>query len=352
MFIIKLLVFFLILTIIVVVHEFGHFICAKKSGVHIYEFSIGMGPCVFSHKGKDGIKYNYRLFPIGGYVSMAGEVYEDADDDIPKDKFMCNRPWWQRIIILCAGVFNNFVLAIVLLFVMSSIWGGEFYEPIVNEVLENSSFSQAGINPGDKILKINGNTVSSWDVAQIILAMDDKDNVYEFVIEHEDKNIETYKIIPHVRIDEETKTEAKSFGFSITTNKTNGFFDNVKYSFWKFKNVVVSMYYTLYGLFSGQISVSALSGPVGIYQVVSESMNSGLYYLVYITAYLSINVGVLNILPFPAFDGGRVFFLIIEKIKGSKINAEFENMCHLIGFALLMILMIYISVKDVIGLFI
>jgi len=117
MWIVSLLIFIFILGIIILVHEFGHFICAKKSGVYIYEFSIGMGPVVFSHKGKDGIYYNVRAFPIGGFVQMAGEVYED-DKKIKKEQFMCNRPWYQRLAILVAGVFNNFVLALVLLFVI------------------------------------------------------------------------------------------------------------------------------------------------------------------------------------------------------------------------------------------
>src|SRR5699024_1219428 len=111
-----------ILGIIILVHEFGHFIVAKKSGGFIYEFSIGMGPVIFSHKGKDGIFYNLRALPIGGFVQMAGEVGED-DEKVKKEQFMCNRPWYQRIAILCAGVFNNFVLAILLLFLLACIWG-------------------------------------------------------------------------------------------------------------------------------------------------------------------------------------------------------------------------------------
>ena len=122
MWFITLLLLIFILGIIILVHEFGHFITAKKSGVYIYEFSIGMGPVIHKHKGKDGIFYNIRAFPIGGFVSMAGEVYED-DGKIKADKFLCNKPWYQRLIILAAGVFNNFVLAFVFLFIIASIWG-------------------------------------------------------------------------------------------------------------------------------------------------------------------------------------------------------------------------------------
>ena len=119
--ILSIITFILMLGILVFVHEFGHFITAKKSGVHIYEFAIGMGPVIKTIEGKDGIKYSIRALPIGGFVQMAGEVYEDDDTKkIPKEKFMCNKPWWNRLIILCAGVFNNFILAIILLFFLIS----------------------------------------------------------------------------------------------------------------------------------------------------------------------------------------------------------------------------------------
>ena len=179
MWFISLIIFILVLGLIVLVHEFGHFICAKKSGVFIYEFSIGMGPVLFSHKGRDGINYNIRALPIGGFGQMAGEVYEDAEE-IPKEKFMCNKPWYQRLCILCAGVFNNFVLAIVLLFVMALIWGPTSSTPKVLNVLDDSAASKAGMLPGDIITSINGHKFSSWDVGQIYLYYKDSDNIYDF----------------------------------------------------------------------------------------------------------------------------------------------------------------------------
>ena len=135
--ILSILLFALILGILVFVHEFGHFITAKKSGVHIHEFSIGMGPIIKTIEGKDGINYSIRAFPIGGFVQMAGEVYEDDETKtIPKEKFMCNRPWYQRLIILCAGVFNNFLLAIVLFLItiLGSFLGLLFYNINFNPI--------------------------------------------------------------------------------------------------------------------------------------------------------------------------------------------------------------------------
>lgn len=437
MWILTLILLILILGVIILVHEFGHFITAKKSGVHIYEFSIGMGPVIKTFKGKDGIDYNIRAFPIGGFVSMAGEVYEDDDlKKIPKDKFMCNKKWWQRIIILGAGVFNNFVLAIVILFVIALVWGGTTLEPKIGEAITNYPAYKAGIRPGDVITAVNNHKVSTWDQAQIYLVMKDKDNIYDievkhpngqketipvplttekdniynYRIEHDDK-IESLNIAPNpdndnfiftyqdgkreivsmttnyslnpgeVTItysDNKTETikvnttaknqyevtaikdgntinykvtkeiETGKIGISIDQKPVSGFFASLKYAFTKFTSLISTMWITVINLFTGKIGLSSLSGPVGIYHVVGESMKVGFSQIIYLTAFLSINVGLINILPIPAFDGGRIFFLIIEKIKGSPINAKFENMCHTIFFILIILLMIYITIFDII----
>ena len=193
MWIISLIVFIFILGIIILIHEFGHFICAKKSGVYIYEFSIGMGPVIFTHKGKDGIDYNIRALPIGGFVQMAGEVYED-DSKIKKEQFMCNRPWYQRLCILVAGVFNNFLLALVLLFLMALIWGPTSSTPRILMVQEGSAAESAGIRAGDLITSINGHNFSSWDVGQIYLYYKDSDGIYDLGVTHNDGTSETISV--------------------------------------------------------------------------------------------------------------------------------------------------------------
>lgn len=350
MWFLTLVLFVFILGIIVLVHELGHFLWAKKFGVHIYEFSIGMGPIIYSKKGKkDGIEYNVRALPIGGFVSMAGEVYED-DKKIPKDKCLCNKPIWQRVIVMAAGVINNFLLAIVLLFVMALVWGSNSLAPKVDSVADGYPMAEAGIVKGDVIRAINNNKVSSWDEAQILLYYKNNKDYYEFTIEHEDGSVENYKITPKIEKTEDGE-ETRIFGVNINQEKTYGLWNKIKYAFEKFFATVSSMWLTIKGLVTGKISLNALSGPVGIYNVVGESMSHGVYYVVYLIAYLSINVGVINILPFPAFDGGRILFLLIEKIKGSPVNQKFENWCHTIGFVLLMILILYITIKDVINLF-
>ena len=357
LFIIKMLLLLFILGIIILVHEFGHFIWAKTFGVHIYEFSIGMGPLLHTHKGKkDGINYNIRAIPIGGFVSMAGEVYDSGEVDennkkIKKDKLMCNKKWWQRLIILVAGVVNNFILAIVILFIYTLIWGGGAITPKVLNVVEDKPAAAAGLKSGDVITNINGYNVSSWDKAQIILYYKNTNEYYTFEVKHTDGTKEEIKIKPEIIKDEETGAESKLFGIQIDAEDTSNVFKSFIYSIRKFNSIISSMVYTIWGLISGKIGLSALSGPVGIYEVVGETINYGINYFLYILAFLSINVGFINILPFPAFDGGHVLFLIIEKIKGSPVNAKIENTCHLIGFILIFLLMIIVTISDIIKLF-
>ncbi|MBR1416832.1 MAG: RIP metalloprotease RseP [Bacilli bacterium] len=348
MWFISLLVFLLILGILVTIHEFGHFIVAKKCGVHIYEFSIGMGPVIHSHIGKDKIQYSIRALPIGGYVQMAGEVEED-DKKVKKDKFMCNKPWWQRILILCAGVFNNFLLAIILLFVLAIIWGAPTMDPTITEVQENSPMAIAGAKAGDTILKVNGNKTSTWDVAQIELIMKDDDNIYEIEVRHSDNSVETLKVSPELI--EEDGVQTRRYGIMIEQKNERGFLASIKYAFKKFATVYSTMMKTIGGLITGKISLKSLSGPVGIYSVVSDSVKLGFEQIIYLTAFLSINLGFVNILPFPAFDGGHVLFVLIELILRRKVNQKVEGYFHLVGFILIFLLMIIVTIQDIIRLF-
>lgn len=349
MWILSLIMFIIILGVIILVHEFGHFITAKKSGVHIYEFSIGMGPVIYTHKGKDKINYNIRAFPIGGFVSMAGEVYED-DKKIKKKAFLCNRPWYQRLIILVAGVFNNFLLAIILLFFLALFCGATDSTPKIENVVYDSAAYNAGLKAGDTIKAINGHKFKSWDVGQIYLYYENKNNLYTFTVEHEDKTTSLIELSPHIEKNEKNE-EKKVFGIQMQIKEEKGLIESIKYAFTKFFNIMKTMALTIGGLITGKISLANLSGPVGIYQVVDQSVKLGIAQIVYLTAYLSINVGFINILPFPAFDGGHVFFMVLEKIIGKKMNSKIENIATLIGFGLLMLLMLIITIHDVIRLF-
>ena len=363
--ILNILLFIFILGLLVFVHEFGHFITAKRSGVYIYEFSIGMGPEVKSIKGKDGVKYSIRALPIGGFVQMAGEIYEDDDTKkIPKEKFMCNRPWYQRLVILCAGVFNNFLLAILILFVIGCIWGSASLEPKIGKALDNCAemlgkdkkafvacpAKKAGIKDGDLILSINDSKIKSWDKAQLFFLLKTKNNKYNIEVKHKDGKKEIITVKPLIHKDDDGN-EIKVFGLQTTGEVHHGGLNAFKYAFDKFFATIDQMWLTVVSLINGKLSVKALSGPVGIYSVVGASRKAGLYSVLFLIAYLSINLGLMNILPIPALDGGHVLFLVIEKIIGRKVDERVESIATMIFFGLLILLMVYVSINDVIKLF-
>ena len=347
---INFILFIFILGILIFVHELGHFLTAKKSGVYIYEFSIGMGPLIKTIKGKDGINYSIRALPIGGYVQMAGEIYEDDDTEkIPKEKFMCNRPWYQRLIVLVAGVFNNFLLAIILLFVIALIWGAQSLEPVIYNVTENKPVAEAGIVAGDVITAVNDTKVNTWDKAQLLLLLKSEDNKYDITVRHKDGTSDTYEVVPEITKDEEGN-ETRFFGIEIKNEVTKGFVPSLKYAFQKFFSTLDQMCLTIVNLFTGGLSINNLSGPVGIYSVVGETREAGVSSVIFLIAYLSINLGIMNILPIPALDGGHVLFLIIELITRKKVNEKVESITTTIFFVLLLLLMLYVTIHDIITL--
>lgn len=349
MWFVSLLVLIFMLGIIILVHEFGHFYWAKKFGVHIYEFSIGMGPKIYTHKGKDKIDYNFRAIPIGGFVAMAGEVYDD-NEKIPKNKLLCHKKWWQRLIILAAGVINNFILALILLFISSLIWGGKVITPVIQEVVQDTPMAKAGIKSGAEIIAVDNHKFSSWEVFQIRLYLKSKDGAHILTIKDKDNQVKAYKIKPQM-VKQETGEEIPVFGFVPQIKVNKGILSSLKYAFLKFDSTIRSMCLTIAKLISGKLSVKYLSGPVGIYEAVNVTVSIGIESVISLLILLSINVGFINILPFPAFDGGHILFLLIEKIKGSPVNPKIENIIHTIGFGFLILLMIYITIKDIIKLF-
>lgn len=415
--------FVLILGVTVFIHELGHFMFAKKFGVHVYEFSLGMGPRLFKFNRKnDETDYCIRLFPIGGFVQMAGEEI-DEDESIPEDKRLNNKPAFQRFMIMVAGVMMNFLLSIVLLFFVglfskislnnvyingSTIKGLNDGDKIVainshfvnnydklalemtivgdkdftmtvkdskgkkNEVdvtpikvgksnllygkdygfsisdLTVLESSLKGLSKGDKILSINGNKVSSYlDLLNKLDEIDDD----KFKMEVESENGK--KNLVNVEVSDKSDDESLgySYGFYIKGKESKGFFAAVKYAFTKFFSTIEQMIFTVFYLITGKISLSMLSGPVGIFNVVSIYSKYGFKNIISLLCLICINVGFINLLPLPAFDGGHVLFIIIEKIKGSKVDPKVENTIHSIGFILLMILMVAITYSDIVKLF-
>lgn len=348
-FIVTLILFILILGSIVFVHEFGHFMMAKLNGVYVYEFAIGMGPKIWSKKGKE-TEYTLRAIPIGGFCMMAGEDLEDDDlKKIPKEKRLQAKKPWQRFLIMFFGAGNNFICAVLLLFLIGLIWGGSSMEPVVTSVVKNSAAATSGIEAGDRILEINGHSISTTDDISLYLAIANPEEASDIKVRKENKKVETYSVQPKKKkVDGETTYQ---YGIGMQQDVEKGILPALEFTGKKTISIFKQMAVTVGYLFTGGISISQLSGPVGIFSVVGDQSSAGIMNILYLVAFLSINVGFINLLPIPAFDGGHILFIIIEKIKGSPVKPETENMIHTVGLFLLMLLMVVITFNDILRLF-
>ena len=335
-----LIYFILVLSITIFIHELGHFIFAKKAGIYVYEFCIGMGPRIFKFKRKnDETEYGIRLFPIGGFCSMAGESVE-IDENVPEDKRLQSKTWLERFLTIAAGVMFNFIFAFIVLFIVGLINGMLNNKPIIKDVSNDSAAFISGLQSGDVVTKINGIKISNIDRLMLEYQV-----VYGNNLELEvDRKGETKSItiVPN-------KVDGNYlYGFSFDDSIEKGILPAFEYAFTKFASLINQMIVIISYLFTGKLSLSSLSGPIGIYNIVGQSAQDGLINIIYLIGYLSINVGFINLLPIPAFDGGRILFLLIEKIRRKPVKANVENTIHAVGMVLLMILMVVITYNDII----
>lgn len=374
--IITLLCFILVLGVTVFIHELGHFLFAKKAGIYCYEFSLGMGPVLWKFNRKnDETTYAIRLFPIGGFVQMAGEAV-DLDEDIPKEKRMQSKTWMQRFLTVSAGVIFNFLLALIIFFTVGMITGTDDQKAYVGSIGENFNVSSTNLQVGDRVLKINGKDSWSYNKA-LLLLMTSEGKTISLEVKHENGTKEIINVEPtlvkpildddkkvtgYEVVSEKTDDSEYKYGIGLNTKATSvkiksvkDFFSNiyhaVVYSFVSFVSLIEQMLYTIFYLCVGKISLKSLSGPVGIYQVVGESAKYGFINVIYLIGYICVNVGFINLLPLPAFDGGRVFFMIIEAIRKKPVSPKVENIIHAVGLALLMILMVVITFNDIVRIF-
>ena len=343
---VTLILFIILLGSIIFIHEGGHFLFAKLTGIYVYEFALGMGPKLFSFKKGETV-YSLRAIPIGGFCQLAGE--EGEDEDLPKDRTLPGKKPWQKFLVMFFGAGFNFISAILVLFFISLVWGATSTEPILSSVEKDTPAYEAGLRKGDEILEINGHDIWTIDDISLYITIADPTDATEFKVKKEDGSVETYKIKPEkTKVDDE---ERYIYGIGMQGEERHGLGAALEYTVVKTGSLFKQMGVTLLNLFTGGIRLSQLSGPVGIYEVVGAQASGGLASLLYLFSFLSINVGFINLLPLPAFDGGHILFIIIEKIKGSPVKPETEAKFHAVGLFLLMLLMIYVTFYDILRLF-
>jgi regulator of sigma E protease len=330
--------------VIIFVHELGHFLSAKWSGVKVNEFALGMGPALLKFKGKV-TQYSLRLFPIGGYCKMEGE----DDDSNDKDAFN-TKPVWKRIIVIVAGAFMNFVLGfIILLF----IFGGNKSQAttIVNSFSKNATSSITGTNGGlkvgDKFVKINGSSINN-DTDIIFSLMRATSGKVNIIVLRSGKETELDNVqFPMTKNPDGTKTMTNDFYVkSVKTTPLNV----ITHSFTFTVSVVKIVWLSLVDLITGKIGFNQLSGPVGVTTAIGQAAGIGLQSLLLLVVFITVNLGVVNLLPLPALDGGRLIFLIIEAIRRKPVDPKYEGYVHFAGFVLLILLMVVITFNDVIKL--
>ena len=329
----------LLFSFIVFFHELGHFLLARKNGIYVEEFSIGMGPVLVKKKGKE-TTYSIRLLPIGGACMMGEDEVENQDENSFNNKSV-----WARISVIAAGPIFNFILAFILSVIVVS-WLG-YDKPIVKTVMENSAAEEAGIQAGDVITEINGKNIH---IFREISAYNQFHPGEELELGFE-RDGEKHTVSLQTRPDE---TGRYLIGITQGQYRKANAFTALQYGFYEVKFWIDYTIESLKMLFTGVIGLDQLSGPVGIVDVVDEAYDTNIQYgvssvvlaFLNLSILLSANLGVMNLLPIPAFDGGRLVFLIVEAVRGKRIPPEKEGMVHLAGLIALFGLMIFVMFND------
>lgn len=329
----------LVLTVLVAVHEFGHFFAGKKLGFKIDEFAIGMGPVLLSRE-KNGTCFAVRALPIGGLCVFHGE------DDSASDPSCFNaQPVWKRMIVVLAGPLMNIALAVVLSAAILMTYGE--YMPSISGFTESGSPAEsAGIREGDIITAVNGKSVTYYVECSDMIQRSAPESI-ELTV---NRDGETLKFTAHDIFDEESGSN--KLGVYIYPERLRyGFMGAVGGSVKYTCNVMKEMFKVLGKVFTGGISSDDVAGPVGTISIIGQAVRAGFEVVLRLGVLISINLGIMNLLPIPALDGGRFLFMLIEAVRGKPIPPEKEGMIHLAGMALLMGLMALLTVMDVRRLF-
>lgn len=364
----SIIIFFVILLVLVLVHEFGHFFSAKKFGIRVDEFGFGFPPKIFGIK-KGETEYTFNLLPIGGFVKIFGEnPGEESLNGPDKNRSFVNKAKWKQAIVLLAGVFANFLLAWVLFSfgLMSGLPTSVSDAPnganiedshlVIVSVLKDSPAEKAGLKSGDKIISLqSGNElirdISTKDFKSFVMSHGDKEIELVFLRGKESEMPMAVKIMPvQNEIGPSIGIAMDQIGI-VKLPFFMAFWEGLKLDWSVTKGTAIGLFTLIKDALAGKGDISAVTGPVGMVGIVGDASSFGFAYLLSFAALISVNLAVINLIPFPALDGGRLLFLLIEKIKGSRLNIKFANTANVVGFAILIIFMLIVTYHDVVKLF-
>ncbi len=349
------LIAILIFGLLIAVHELGHFLAARLCGVTVHEFSIGMGPAIWQREGKSGTKYALRALPIGGFCALEGEE-EDSDDP----GSLNNRGFFQKVFIFAAGAGMNLVAGALILLCLSMSIQAVPTDQIIGLAPEFPYQGEDGLMPGDVIYKVDGWRVRIAGDARTFIAYA-RDGGMDIEVIRDGRHI----LLQGLERRSYTGDDGKSYtGFGIYlgyTYREAGLADKLGYAWDSAVSYVQTVWFSLYQLLSGGVSVSELNGPVGIVTTINEvgaqspTLRAALVNIASLAALIAVNLAVMNLLPLPALDGGKIFFLVVNALLyllcKRQIPARYEGYVHLVGLALLMALMVFVTFQDVARLF-
>ncbi|MCM1539601.1 MAG: RIP metalloprotease RseP [bacterium] len=362
----KILWFLVIFAVVVIAHEFGHFLVAKANGVRVVEFTVGMGPILLKKQGKETL-YTWRLLPLGGACIFENEDGLDTEEkkkkaeeaeqaqelipDTEKDRSLPAASVWVRIATYAAGPIFNFLLAFFFSLIVVGMSGSDRTE--ILSVIEGYPAQEAGLMAGDEIISLNGERVHLYREVTLFSQLNQGEEV-KIVYERDG---ERHTAVIHPRYDEEAGRYY--IGFSGGVYEKCNALDTIKAGYYEVRYWIKVTYKSLFMLFRGEASVKDLSGPVGMAQVVGEVYEEASEYgiltliasMLNFAILLSANLGVVNLLPLPALDGGRLVFALIEAVRGKPVPRDKEAIVHFVGFVLLLVLMVFVMYNDIMRLF-
>lgn len=366
--ILKILAALLIFGVIIIIHEFGHFLVAKWMKVRVNEFAIGMGPKLIGW-GKGETAYSLRLLPIGGFCAMEGEddgaptpaamggnAGRDADAKSGSGSLL-DKPVWRRMLIVVAGAFMNLVLGFCVLlcafaFCVPKMSDGVAYfnSTTIAELPETAKSYQTGLRPGDTILKVDGKSIAT-DMDLSMILQSDEDGVFNMTVRRNGERVALSGVSFELKNDEQSGTRYLVYDFKVL-GIPRTFFSTVRQAAKMEYSMTVMVWRSLGDLISGRYGLNDLSGPVGTVDYIGDAVSAavsmaGWRSLLMMVALITINVGVFNLLPLPALDGGRLLFLIVEGVTRKRIPPKYEGIVHFVGLILLFLLMIVVTFSDI-----
>lgn len=330
--------------LLVLVHEFGHFITAKLTGMRVDEFAIGFGPKIFSVRYGE-TKYSLRAIPLGGFNDIAGM---DPNDNSAGERGFCEKPVLSRMIVILAGSTMNFILPVVLFFGIYAAVGvaKPSTEPVIGGIIQDMPADDAGLHVGDRILTLNGEKITTWEEFVTKLRVTEAETPVEISYERDSK-VEAVTLTP--KFDEKSKRALVGIQSSTVYEKQDlatAFSLSLEHT----KNIIIFMLDALAGIFMAP-SQAELAGPIGIAQMAGQVAETGFVPLLNFAALLSLNLGIINLLPVPALDGGHFVGLVIEAVRGKPMSAKALMYTQRVGIALLLALTLYATMSDLIRVF-